>query len=339
MQQRIAIVGGGIAGLTLAAALDPGRFEVRVHEAQPERSAIGGALGMWPSALRALARIGARSAVEAAGGRPSVGALRAITGEPLAGGRLDLLMVPRPALLAALRAALPGSVRVEHAEIADPAGLDADVVVGADGVRSRVRGMVFPPAADRVETPYVALRGLLADDVPDEVIGEYWGPGVLFGIVPVRPGQTYWFTSHRSRLGPEPLSVPAVLAEARARFAGAAPVVGSTLAAAGPEVTATRLWTVPALPCYARDRYVVIGDAAHAMTPNLGRGACDAIVDAVTLADALHGGGLLRWQARRVPFTQLARVTSGGLMRLALLGRGHALRDKMIRSTAGVRRG
>ncbi|MEI2778547.1 MAG: NAD(P)/FAD-dependent oxidoreductase [Tetrasphaera sp.] len=343
MLQRIAIVGGGIAGLTLAAALDPSRFEVVVHEAQPERVTVGGALGLWPAALRGLARIGARGAVEGAGSRPRDGALWTITGERLAGGQVAPLMVPRPALMDALRAVAPASARIVHAEITDPTRLDADLVVGADGVRSLVRGLVHPPAAERIETPFVALRGLLAHDVPPDVVGEYWGPGLLFGIVPVRTGLTYWFTSHRSLLGPEPLSAATVLEEARVAFADAAPVVMSTLAAAGPDTSATRIWTAPALPRFVRDRYLVIGDAAHAMTPNLARGACDAIIDAITLADSLHGdrlGATLRlrlWQARRLPFTQAARVISGGVMRLALLDRGHRHRDRMISTVFGSR--
>ena len=69
---------------------------------------------------------------------------------------------------------------------------------------------------------------------------------------------------------------------------------------------------------YVRGRYAVIGDAAHAMTPNLGRGACEAIIDAVTLAAAMERGTVATWQARRVPLTQGYRVASGALMRLAL---------------------
>lgn len=57
--RRVAVVGGGIAGLALAAGLDPDRFEVVLHEAEPERKALGAPLGLWPSALKALARVGA----------------------------------------------------------------------------------------------------------------------------------------------------------------------------------------------------------------------------------------------------------------------------------------
>ncbi|WP_289231687.1 FAD-dependent oxidoreductase [Barrientosiimonas endolithica] len=58
-RRRVAIVGGGIAGLALAAGLDPAQFEVVVHEAEPDRKALGAPLGLWPSARAALGRIGA----------------------------------------------------------------------------------------------------------------------------------------------------------------------------------------------------------------------------------------------------------------------------------------
>lgn len=205
--------------------------------------------------------------------------------------------------------------------------LGVDLVVGADGVRSVVRGLVHPAAAERRETPYVVLRGMTATPLPAGAAGEYWGRDRLAGLVPLGEG-AYWFTTHRSAdPGTEPLDPAHVLAGVRARFADAAPAVREVLGRSDPaEVIATRLWVVRPMPRYARGRYVVVGDAAHAMTPNLGRGACDAIVDAVTLARALDGWtgeappSLRRWQARRLPVTQAARQASGGLMRLALSG-------------------
>lgn len=315
-KQRIAIIGAGIAGLTIASALDDERFEIDLYEAQPERSGTGSALGLWGSARRVLRGLDASPPL---GERSTEGALRRIDGRrlvPLRGG--GPVMVERPALLEALEGAGPTQVRRVSEEVTDPAALDADLVVGADGVRSRVRGMVDSRAAERSGTPYLALRGIGRRRPEPGSVGEYWGGGLLFGIVPMPGGQTYWFSTHRSDLA-EPLDLDAVLAETRERFASAAEAPRRLLAEAGPDTLATRLWVAPSLRTYARDRFVVIGDAAHAMTPNLGRGACSAIVDAWTLARALNRGSDLRtWQLRRVPATQAARVGSGVLMRLAL---------------------
>ena len=313
--RRIVVVGAGIAGLALAAALDPVSFEVSVLEAEPQRETLGAALGLWPAARRALAGIGAAMG---SADRPHNGALFTAGGRRLV--RLpepDMHLVPRPALLAALRRAVPAGVRIEQQLVEDPAQFDADLVIGADGVRSRVRGLVHPAASERVESPFVTMRGLTDDFNPDR-FGEYWGRRRLFGVASVTDEQAYWFTAHRSTIGPEPLSSDEVLAEAREIFAGDARVIRHTLDRCGSDTIATRLWTTPPMPRYVRDRYVVIGDAAHASLPNLGRGACDAILDAVTLAHTLNRGGSLRaWQTRRLPVTQAARLTAASLMRVA----------------------
>lgn len=315
---RVVVVGGGIAGLTLASALDPERFHVTLVEAQPERAGVGSALGLWGDARRALDRLGVSTGD---GARPTTGALRHLDGRrlvPLRGA--GPVLMDRPALLASLEGAVPPSVRRVSEEILDPRNLDADLVVGADGVRSRVRGLVEPQAAERLRTPYLALRGIADEPATESTEGEYWGDGKLFGIAPMSADRTYWFSTHRSELD-EPLDPADALAEARDRFAAAAPQVRGLLDSAGPDTLATRLWVAPPMRRYVRGRYIVIGDAAHAMTPNLGRGACSAVIDAVTLADTLIRGRDLRWwQARRVPATQAARVGSAALMRLALRG-------------------
>ncbi|WP_265446570.1 FAD-dependent oxidoreductase [Flexivirga meconopsidis] len=317
MTTRIAIVGGGIAGLTLAAALDPRQFEVVVHEAEPFRAGFGSALGLWSGARRVLRRIGALpSPVD----RATQGSLFAVDGRRRARLRAaGPALVDRPALLAALDAAVPASVRRITEEVTDPAALDADLVVGADGVRSRVRGLVQRSAAERIDTGYLTLRGIAPGAPKTTDIGEYWGRGLLAGVAAIPGERTYWFTAHRSELT-EPLLAADAVGETRERFADAAPVIRRLLEEAGPETLATRLWVTPPMHRYVRDRYLVIGDAAHAMLPNLGRGACTAIVDAGTLAAALNfGHDLWRWEARRLPATQLARAGSAGVMRLATL--------------------
>lgn len=314
-RRRVAIVGGGIAGLTLAAALDPSRFETVIYEAQPERAAGGAALGIWHSAEEALGRIGVRMPASF----PTSGfALHHISGRRLVKPPpLGVGMVERAALLAALEASVPRSVRRVREEVVSPSSLDADIVVGADGVRSQVRALVAPGRAERRATPYVALRGILRDQPTTTGEGEYWGGGLVFGRQRLSERDTYWFAAYRDEDVTEPLDGTAVVADARQRFRAAAPLIQETLAAAD-DVLATRLWIAPPMRRYHRDRYVVIGDAAHASTPNLGRGACSAILDAVSLARTLNSGATLHaWQARRLPVTQAERLAASALMKVA----------------------
>lgn len=318
--RSVSIVGGGIAGLTLAATLDPVLFDVRLIEAQPERHGIGAALGLWPSARAALDRIGAWTRLAASSEpAPHRGSLHTITGRRLATTPSpDLRLVERATLMDALDDARPSSVRVEHRTVSDPGALDADLVIGADGVRSTVRGCVDKPRAQRKHTPYVVLRGITRPGAGTS-FGEYWGGGRLFGIAPLTGGRAYWFACWRSGIGPEPLDVETVVAEANTQFDGSAPLIRRTLAGDQTGTLGTRLWTAPPMRRYVSGRYVVIGDAAHAALPNLGRGACDAILDAATLAETLNeGGSLRRWQAGRLPFTQAARFGAAAIMRVAL---------------------
>lgn len=337
-RRRVAVVGGGIAGLTLAALLDQARFDVTVYEAQPERT-TGAALGLWPAASAALAEAGVDLPAST---HAPVGGLYRLDGARIATVRgPDIAMLRRPELMESLVQALPTSVRTVDELIDDPTRIDADVVVGADGVRSRVRAMVDPRAAARIETPYVTLRGMIPEgSLADELrplAGEYWGAGVMFGLAPVGAG-LYWFTGHRSSLGPEPLSPVEVLAEVRQLLRGAAPQVRAALdevartARSTPvDLIATRLWVTRPMRRYVRGRYVVIGDAAHAALPNLGRGASDAIIDAATLARTLNRDGSLgRWEARRVPSTQTTRALAGLGMRVALSSHRDALWQRVV---------
>ncbi|WP_048552985.1 FAD-dependent oxidoreductase, partial [Nostocoides japonicum] len=84
---RVHIVGGGIAGLTLAAALDPDRFAVTLHEAQPERRDVGAVLGVWPSARRVLETLGAWDRCAERSVRSPGGALHDLSGRRLVAAR------------------------------------------------------------------------------------------------------------------------------------------------------------------------------------------------------------------------------------------------------------
>lgn len=344
---RISIVGGGIACLALAALLDPARFTVTVHEQQPHREGLGTALGMWPAARRALRDIGAdhvlTEPVRAAGA-----GLYTVDGAPLlvSSSEMELpALVGRTALLRALADAVPTSVRRVEERVTNPRALAADLVVGADGVHSVVRRATWGERTASRLTPYLVVRGLVGPD--HTAYGEHWGTGRLFGITPVPGGATNWFCAYRSEMGPRRIDVREALADARSRFADAAPAIREVLAEATPEATlAQRLWVAPPLRSYARGRTVLIGDAAHAMTPNLGRGACEALVDAHVLARELNAGGpqdlsgaLRRYQARRVLPSQAARLGSGAVARVALTERLAAPRDAVLGAIGRVARG
>lgn len=334
----ITIVGGGIAGLALAATLDPDRFQVTVHEQRNTLPTVETSLAMWPEAQQALDAVGILPAIRGAGSRFEGMALRHVAGKVwLRAEVAGVIGVSRADLLWHLDAAVPESVtRVFGAVTSLP---DSGLLVGADGVHSVVRRAHWGPRSKARLSPYLALRGIISEPVPADAGGEYWGRGELFGIAPASRKRTYWYASYRSDLGPGGIDVAAAMDLTRQRFSGKAAGIGRVLAGATPEGTlAQRIWTVPALGRYVREGAVLIGDAAHGMTPNLGRGACEALIDAVTLGELLNSRplpeALKAYNRRRLLRSQALRVASSAMTRLVLAETAQPLRDRIL-SLAG----
>ncbi|MDZ4353705.1 MAG: FAD-dependent monooxygenase [Arthrobacter sp.] len=335
----LSVVGGGIAGLALAACLDPHRFQVTVHERRAEQPSVETSLAMWPEAQQALDEVGILPAVRAAGSDFGGMALRDGYGNVLLTARAPgVIGVSRADLLRLLDAAVPASVARARGRVASLPR--PGLVVGADGVHSIVRRSVWGERSRARLSPYLALRGIIDEPVPAGGGGEYWGRGQLFGITPASRGRTYWYASYRSGLGPGGIDVEEALALTRARLSGRASGIDRILLAATPGATlAQRVWTVPFPGSYQRDCAVLVGDAAHGMTPNLGRGACEALIDAVTLAKLLnsrpHPAALRAYNRRRLLRSQALRVASSGMARLALAETTQPLRDGLLRLAGG----
>src|SRR5699024_4465510 len=246
-----------------------------------------------------------------------------------------LRLVGRTDLMAALDGAVPATVRRVTGRVTDPDSLEADLVVGADGVHSIVRRHGWGAAGTTRLTPTLAVRGLVTPG--DEPYGEFWGRGALFGITPVPGDRTNWFCAFDSDLGPRDVPLDRAMAAARDRFAGTAVPIRTVLHRLDPETTlAQRIWLAPPLGCYRLGRTVLIGDAAHAMRPNLGRGACEAMVDAWTLGRLLNRtdieSALRGYGRRRTVLSQLARTGSSMMSAIATTQRFPAARDALLRS-------
>lgn len=166
---------------------------------------------------------------------------------------------------------------------------EADVVVGADGLRSTARESVVPGVAMRY-SGQTAYRATLEYTLPPELdaVGwEVWSSGARFGLSSIRPGEVYWYAALDAPEGG--VDAPGTLRGALQALATPFPApIPALVAATDPaRVIRTDLVDFPPIAHWHRGRITLLGDAAHATTPNLGQGGAQAIEDAWVLANRL----------------------------------------------------
>jgi 2-polyprenyl-6-methoxyphenol hydroxylase-like FAD-dependent oxidoreductase len=310
---KVLVIGGGIGGLTVAAALRRRGIEADVYEAAPELQPVGKGLWVPVNAMQVLDRLGLSQAVEQAGWplvrvqvRNTGG--RVLTDVDLAPLRarygFSIVSIHRAALVDALAAAIgPDTLHlgkrcagVEQdasgvtARFEDGTTARGDVLVAADGIKSTVRAQVFPPVRFRYGG-HTCYRGIGALELPADicrVCWEVWGGAARFGFSPVGPGRVYWFAPVTAPAD-APLPTGPALADYLAdTFAGFPPPVGDVLrhTPAG-EIIRTDIYDFAPIDRWWDGRVVLLGDAAHATTPNLGQGGAQAVEDAYVLAEQL----------------------------------------------------
>lgn len=289
------VVGGGVGGLATGLALQRLGWEVRVRERSTVLEPAGAGLVLWPNALRCLRVLGVEGEVRSRGTVLRESRITRPNGRRLS--RVDLgahgedgaLGMVRSDLVEVLAAALDPGVLELGSPVDGPEEIEADVVVGADGVRSVVRTALWPSVVPE-HRGYTVWRALLGGDEPvlGEVAGltETWGRGLRFGVVPVGTGGTYVYAAASS---PQRRAGEDELAQLRRLFEdwhAPIPALLDRLQPAG--LLRHDIHDLPPgrTPLH-QGRHVLVGDAAHAMEPNLGQGACLAIEDAVVLAHSL----------------------------------------------------
>ena len=283
---RVDIIGGGIGGVTLAAALRHLGLDFRLFEQTSELKTVGYGLTLQKNALDALQTIGIADTVRRAGVAVREGRIRQPSGRVLASAPVDLCAIHRATLLSTLASHVPSELialgrRVESAT-------DADFVVAADGLNSTFRRSVVPGEGPVRDSGYTAWRGL-ARRTPEidrfvdaGVVSETWGRGTRFGIVPVDGDRIYWFAVAPVDPIRESTAERAYLLETFAEWHH--PIRALIEQTAADLILESRIVDRLPIPRWHSGNLILLGDAAHPMTPNLGQGGCQAIEDAVVLA-------------------------------------------------------
>lgn len=306
------VIGGGIAGLTMAIALQQAGCEVAVYESATEIKPVGAGISMAPNAMTVLHRLGISKSIEAVG-MPMDNLtvtdehFKPIQLMPQAPIRQQYGFVTtnlhRAALHQVLLEQLPaGAVhlgkRFTHAEehagkvtahFEDGSSATDDFLIGADGIHSKVRQQLWPNIAYRY-SGQTSWRGVVQFNLPEEYQTtsiEAFGGANRFGFTAIGSGLVYWYAA---AIAPANSPVPQAQTKAHltGRFKNFAPLVNQLInATADTQIVQTDINDFVTPTQWHQGNICLIGDAAHAMTPNMGQGGCQAIEDAWFLAEAL----------------------------------------------------
>jgi 2-polyprenyl-6-methoxyphenol hydroxylase-like FAD-dependent oxidoreductase len=334
-ERRVLIVGGGIAGLALAPVLARSGVAVEVVEREPAWRSAGTGIYLPGNAARALRVLGleanvASRAVEIARQRfydhrgrllceVDVAKLWAAVGPCLALSRAELHGLLREAageVPIRMGRAVEGLAQrdgVVSVEFSDGTSGDYDLVVGADGIDSAVRRLTFEPTA--VPRPVGQTGWRFLAPRPPEVTA--WsvmlGRGVAFLMLPLTGDRVYCYCDVVSpRDHDTPKRAPAEqLHELFAEFADPAATLLEALDGAA-DIHVSTIEEV-ALDRWAHECVVLIGDAAHATSPNMAQGAAMALEDALVLTNCLQRiptipDALAAFEAQRRPRTEWVRA-------------------------------
>jgi 6-hydroxynicotinate 3-monooxygenase len=337
-QSRVAIIGAGLGGLTAAGSLQRAGFAVQVYEQAPAFSRIGAGIILSANVTKVLRRLGIEAALVEAGIKPHSYVSRAWdTGETMYEIVFDgqseqrfggpYLNIHRGDLHAVLESVVtPGTIAFDHSlvdleETSDAIRLvfgngttaEADIVIGADGIRSKVREFVLGPeppqftgaAAYRAIFPAQRLRGF---KIPD--CTKWWGGD--------RHCLPYFLTGRRDEvyaIGVVPMprwdgddaSVPSTRDSYLESFAGFHADLQRVLEA----VDSVSLWPIfdrERNDCWSRGRIVLLGDACHPMRPYMAAGGAMAVEDGAILSRCLAAFGDLAEALRCYEATRIPRV-------------------------------
>lgn len=364
---KIAVIGAGIAGLAVANGAQQHGADVTVFEGRETLMPEGFGLTLFANGVRALEALQLGGCLELVNGqgKPNVtGGIRDHDGRWLSklGARVTSTshVVARADLHEALAGPLADNIRInasvaaviEDEYVRLSTGREVgpfDLVIAADGLRSPIRtswGM-DPGVSYR---GYAAWRGMTDSrnvTLALEGVGELWGHGQRFGIAPLADGRIYWFATKSAPLHNLPA---ATLSTVKDTFAGWHSDVHRVLEETSEgTVSALPIFDLSTpIPSFVNGRTVLIGDAAHAMTPDVGQGANQALEDAAQLTHSLREllpqrqvldteltAALAAFDSARRPRTQKIALQARRMGRLGQVSNPAlaALRNAMLHAT------
>jgi salicylate hydroxylase len=340
---KIAVVGAGYGGAAAAKALSLLGADVRVYEQAPQMGEVGAGIGLRPATMARFRQWGIYDAIAKVSSASDYFEILTATGEPImkdtwpeSGEEKQTYLIHRRDFIEALLGVLPeGMVQLGHRleTIEDKGGhsvltfangetVEADLVVGADGIKSVVREQLFSDKGPVFSGEHAYRVVISADDahgmVVDDNLRMYMGRGTKVYLLPLRHRNQMSFDI--TALNPDGTWAPAITKEELLKTVEGFDerIVGIARGLDMDTVNIRAVYDIDPVDTWHTDSVVLMGDAAHSMLHHQGQGANSAIEDAGALADALATAGsvkeaLARFQATRKPVTdELQRISRQG---------------------------
>lgn len=315
---KFIISGGGICGLTMAIVLQKKGYEVEIYEAAPTIKAVGAGLVLSTNAIKALQAIGIADEILAKAHLLDNFDIALANGEKLMKTNAKKLSakynaignatIHRAELHQVLQKLLTDKVvfhtnkRAKTTEqdtngvilkFTDGTMAKGDYLIACDGINSPIRKQLLPQALPRY-AGYTCWRSVVqhsAKQFSTKQATETWGKNGRFGVVPLTNNRIYWFACINTTTAKDEKMKAFKVADLQAVFKNYHQPIPELLALTKAE---DLLWNdiedIKPIKQFAFDRILLAGDAAHATTPNMGQGACQAIEDAAVLNTCLSKG-------------------------------------------------
>ncbi len=339
----IDIIGAGIGGLTTAIALEQKGINVRIFEQSPELKPVGAGILLANNAMQVYDKLGIK--IEENGNTVSSMNITKASLKPISKvdlkyfeqkhkvknvaihrGTLQQILVNQlqstqifldHKLIDIKRSGNQYQLVFDHSE-----SIHSDIVIGADGLNSTVRQKLFPNNKTR-KAKQICWRGIADFELPNAYkneLNEAWGKADRFGFVQIAPQKVYWYALKSFKQSIKEFD----LKEIDGYFNKYAPIVNELIGATPKnQIHTAEIADLKPTNTWYQDGVCLIGDAAHATTPNMGQGACQAIEDAYVLSEDLSkcapNEAFQNYQKHRMPKAHKVANTSWALGKMAHL--------------------